>query len=65
GSVIPVTHVVIMPTNKQLLNPALDKRSAQTGQLLSHWGKLQAVRSLLSTMALLLFLYLVIFAKPL
>jgi hypothetical protein len=63
GSVIPVTHVVIMPTNKQLLNPALDKRSAQTGQLLSHWGKLQAVRSLLSTMALLLFVYLLIFMK--
>jgi len=63
GLVIPVTHVVIMPTNKQLLSPALDRRSAQTGQLLSHWGKLQAVRSLLSTVALLLFVYLLIFMK--
>src|SRR5450755_488987 len=31
GSVIPFTLIVILPTNKQLLNPALDKHSAQTG----------------------------------
>jgi hypothetical protein len=27
GSVIPLTLIVILPTNKQLLNPTLDKRS--------------------------------------
>ena len=64
GLVIPVTHVAIMPTNKQLLSPALDRRSAQTGQLLSHWGALHAVRSLLSGMARLLFVFLLIFTKP-
>jgi len=64
GSVIPFTLFVILPTNKQLLNPALDRRSAQTGQLLVRWGTLHAVRSVLSAMALLLFLYLVIFRKP-
>jgi hypothetical protein len=36
----------------------------QTG-LFSRWAKLHAVRSVLSAMALLLFLYLAIFAKPL
>ena len=39
GSVIPFTLIVILPTNKQLLNPALDRRSAQTGQLLARWGR--------------------------
>ena len=29
GSVIPFTLIVILPTNKQLLNPALDRRSAR------------------------------------
>jgi hypothetical protein len=65
GSVIPFTLIAILPTNQQLLNPALDRRSAQTGQLLERWGTLHAVRSVLSAMALLLFLYLVIFRKTL
>jgi len=40
-----------------------DKRSAQTERLLARWGKLHAVGSVLSGLALLLFLYLSIFAK--
>ncbi len=64
-SVIPFTLIVILPTNKHLLNPALDRRSAQAVQLFSRWGTLHAVRSVLSAMALLLFLYLTIFRKPL
>jgi len=63
GSVIPFTLIVILPTNKQLLNPALDRRSVQTGRLLTRWGALHAVRSVLSALALLLLLYLLIFAK--
>ena len=43
----------------------MDKHSAQTGQLLARWGMLHAVRSVLSGLALLLFLYLAIFRKPL
>jgi len=62
-SVIPFTLIVILPTNKQLLNPALDKHSAQTGQLLARWAMLHAVRSVLSGLALLLFLSLAIFMK--
>ena len=63
GSVIPFTLVVILPTNKHLLNPALDRRSGEAGQLLARWGALHAVRSVLSALALLLLLYRLIFAK--
>ena len=65
GAVIPFTLIVILPTNKQLLNPALDKHSGQTGQLLARWGRLHAVRSILSALALLLFLCLAIFREVL
>ena len=63
GSVIPFTLIVILPTNKRLLSPELDRRSAEAERLLARWGSLHAVRSVLSTMALLLFLYLAIFRK--
>ena len=56
GSVIPFTLFFIMPTNKELLSPSLDKGSERANQLLSRWGHLHAVRSVLSTMALLIFL---------
>jgi hypothetical protein len=61
GSVIPFTVFVILPTNKQLLSPALDRGSAETDRLLARWGRLHAVRSILSGIALLLFLYLAVF----
>ncbi len=65
GSVIPFTLLVILPTNKLLLSPTLDKRSVDAERLLARWGALHAVRSVLSGLALLLFLYLAIFRKPL
>ena len=61
GAVIPFTLIVILPTNKLLLSPILDKQSPQTGRLLTHWAALHAVRSVLSGLALLLFLSLLIF----
>jgi len=61
GSVIPFTLVVILPTNKRLLDTTLDKRSAEAERLLARWGRLHAVRSVISGVALLLFLYLAIF----
>ena len=63
GSVIPFTLLVILPTNRQLMNPSPDRRSAQTALLLTRWGRLHAVRSILSALAFLLFLYLAIVAK--
>jgi hypothetical protein len=65
GSVIPFTLLVILPTNKLLLSPTLDKRPVDAERLLARWGSLHAVRSVLSGLALLLFLYLAIFKNPL
>jgi uncharacterized membrane protein len=55
--VIPFTAVVILPTNKQLLDPSLDKNSEKAYQLLNRWGKLHAVRSILSLTSVIIFLY--------
>ena len=63
GSVIPFTLIAILPTNKRLLSPALDRRSAEAERLLARWGRLHAVRSVLSGVALLIFLYLIVFSK--
>jgi hypothetical protein len=62
-SVIPFTLIVILPTNEQLLSPTLDRGSPETARLLKRWGALHSVRSVLSALALLLFLYLSIFTK--
>jgi hypothetical protein len=56
GLVVPFTFLVIMPTNARLLSPDLDKRLEETGQLLERWNKLHGVRSLLSGVALVIFL---------
>ena len=48
GAVIPFTLIVILPTNKRLLDPSLDKDSELGRQLLQRWSKLHAVRSALS-----------------
>jgi len=63
GSVIPFTLLVILSTNKRLLPPTLDKPSAETERLLARWGRLHAIRSVLSGVSLLLFLYLAIFRR--
>ena len=57
-SVIPYTLVAILPTNKKLLDPNLDRNSASTEKLLKSWGRLHAVRSVLGFFAALFFLYL-------
>ena len=64
GLVIPFTLVVILPTNRRLLDPTLDKRSPETERLLERWSRLHAVRSVLSGFALLIFLYLLVFEEP-
>jgi uncharacterized membrane protein len=57
GAVIPFTLIVILPTNKRLLDPSLDKNSEQAQRLLHRWAKLHAVRTALSLAALLIFLF--------
>ena len=45
GVMIPFTLVVIMPTNRLLLDRELDPDSDEAGELLSKWGRLHAVRT--------------------
>jgi hypothetical protein len=56
-SVIPFTLLVIMPADKRLESKDLDLRASETGILLRRWGRLHAVRSILSTAAFVLFLF--------
>jgi uncharacterized membrane protein len=58
GAVIPFTLLIIFPTNKQLLDPSLDKNSQLAAQLLTRWGHLHAVRSVLSFASFVIFLWL-------
>jgi uncharacterized membrane protein len=51
GVVIPFTLIVILPTNKRLLDPALDKGSPMAAELLARWGRLHAVRSVAGAVA--------------
>ncbi len=51
GSVIPFRLVVIMPTNRCLLDPGLSGSSAEVGPLLTRWGQLHAVGTALSLAA--------------
>lgn len=55
-AVIPFTLIVILPTNNKLLEPGRDKGSDDTRRLLEAWGRLHAVRSLLSVAATLTYL---------
>jgi hypothetical protein len=46
--VVPFTFIGIMPTNRALLAPGRDLASSETRALLEKWGRLHAVRGLLS-----------------
>ena len=59
-AVIPFTLIAIMPTNRRLLDPSLDRSSQDTRRLLQKWGTLHAVRSILSLAASCVFLFLVV-----
>ncbi len=58
AATVMVTLIVIFPTNKQLLDPALDKESPHAKQLLVRWGWLHALRTILSVVAFVMFLIL-------
>ena len=59
GSVIPFTLFVITPTtNDKLLDPTVDEDATSTHKLLVNWGRLHAVRSVLSLAAFLIFMLL-------
>lgn len=58
GLVIPFTFLGIMSTNKSLLSSGRDLDSAETRALLMRWGRLHAVRTMLSIVATVLYLWL-------
>jgi len=55
GIIVAFTLIVILPTNKRLLDPALDASGAEAASLLRRWGRLHAVRSVFSVAAFLIF----------
>ena len=61
GAVIPFTLLVILRTNKRLLDPSLRVDSPETALLLTRWGRLHAVRTGLSLVAFLTLLSLLVF----
>ena len=56
GSVVPFTLIVIKRTNDRLLEPGRDLASEETRALLEKWGRLHAVRTLLSILAAIIFI---------
>jgi Domain of unknown function (DUF1772) len=63
-AVVPFTLIAIRPTNKRLLDPALDRTSEVAHHLLQRWGRLHAVRSILASEASVIFLSAVIWPSP-
>ena len=58
GAVVPFTFVVVMPTNHKLLAPGRDLASAETRGLLQKWAKLHGVRTALSLVASVIYIWL-------
>jgi Anthrone oxygenase len=56
-AVIPFTLIAIRPINNRLLDPRRDRGSAETMALLETWGRLHAIRSALSLVAAVLFIW--------
>jgi hypothetical protein len=55
GAIVPFTLIILMPTNRRLLDPALDSGSSEARELLSRFGQLHAVRTLLGVAAFVTF----------
>ena len=55
GSLIPFTLLVIMPTNHRLLDATLDRDSPEAVELLTRWGRLHAIRTVVSVAVFVLF----------
>src|SRR5579862_2963051 len=62
GAVVPFTLIAILPTNRKLLDRAVDNASDSTHRLLTKWGRLHAVRTGLSLIALIVLLLATAFA---
>lgn len=58
AAVVPITLLVIFPTNRELLDPATAANLERAAVLLARWNRLHAIRSVLSLAAVVLFLVL-------
>ena len=56
-AVVPITFIIIFPTNNKLLAPGREAGSAETRKLLIKWGQLHAIRSALSLIAVAIFVW--------
>lgn len=52
ATVVPWTLIIIMPTNRQLLDPARLSSTPDTDLLLKKWGRLHTIRTVASLLAL-------------
>ena len=57
GSFIPYTLLVVLPTNKKLLDPSLNARSPEAAALLLRWGRLHSIRTIAGLLAFGLLLF--------
>lgn len=55
GAVVPFTFLAVMPTNNKLLDPARNLDAPETRELLVRWGRLHAVRTVLSLAGVVVF----------
>jgi hypothetical protein len=62
-SIVPYTLLVILPTNKLLLDASLDRSSNRARALLVRWSYLHAVRTVVGLVAFVLFVYLIVVGK--
>jgi hypothetical protein len=62
-SIVPYTLLVILPTNKQLLDASLDRSSNHARELLVRWSYLHAVRTVVGLVVFVLFVYLIAMGK--
>jgi len=54
ATVVPWTLIVIMPTNRELLNPARVATTPDTDVLLRKWGRLHVIRTVASLLAVVI-----------
>jgi Anthrone oxygenase len=63
-AVVPFTLLVIMSTNKKVLDSGIDRSSDTVHRLLRRWGRLHAVRSVLALAASVVFLASLVSSTP-
>src|SRR5262245_50898764 len=58
GSLVPYTFLIVVPTNRRLLDGKLDSGSSEAVGLLARWGRLHAWRTGIGVVVFILFVVL-------